>query len=202
LNIRDDRTVREQIKSGFRLAGFVLLTFAVFALLVFGTTLLLDKPSRFSGHGLSGRVVGGCMLASLSAFLFFTARYWAKWFVAFVVWAVLRIGLLGILGTTSVRGSRPVSRLWTVEVALILAVLAGLALKPVFSDEGITRVESAGLVCSVLSLVFLLTNESIAPLLVGTSVLGIIRLVEWGRKEHHKTQRLDHSGQEFGQPTR
>lgn len=202
MNIRDDRPVGEQIKSGFRLAGFVLLAFALVFLLVLGTTLLLDKPSRFSGHGLSGRVIGGCMLASLSAFLFFTARYWAKWFIAFVLWAVFRIGLLGILGTTSVRGSRPVSRSWIFEVALILAALAGLALKPVFSDEGSTKAEDAGLVFSILSLVFLLIDETVVPLLAGTSVLGIIRLVEWGRTKRRKTQLLDHGGQEFGKPIR
>jgi hypothetical protein len=204
VNLHDERSVDEQVKSGFRIAGFILLTFVVFLLLVLGTTLVLGDPGRFSGHGLSERVTGGCILLALSAFLFFTVRYWAPWFIAFVLSGVFKLALLGILGITSVRGSRPVSRSWILEVVLILAVLTALAVKPVYGDERITRIESAALVCSVLALVFLLIKESAVPLAVATGVLAIGRLVEWERAEERKERRhgIKQPGQQFGESPR
>jgi hypothetical protein len=199
LSIFGDRPVREQVQSGFRLAGFAVLSFAVCSLLLLGALLLLDKPNRFAGHGLFGRVIGGGMLAVLSALLFFTTRFWAKWFTAIILFAFLRMAVLGVLGVTSVRGSRPVSRSWVFEVALILAVLAGLALKPSLSDEGPTRAESAGLVCAVLSVVLSVVNESLVPLLAGTTALGIVLIIQWTKQNRNKQRSgVNQANQGFG----
>jgi len=46
MHIRDKRSVSEQVRSGFRIAGFILLTLALMSVLVDSTAFLLGKNSN------------------------------------------------------------------------------------------------------------------------------------------------------------
>jgi hypothetical protein len=62
VNIRDERTVGEQIKSGLRLAGWTLLTLTLLLLLLGSTSLVLNKSAHPS---IILRAVGVCGQRSL-----------------------------------------------------------------------------------------------------------------------------------------
>src|SRR4029078_10637782 len=77
VNIRDQRTIGEQIKSGFRLAGWILLTFVFIVFLLGSTTCFLaqnENPQPIL------RLLGACGLLVGSIVMFVTVRRWVKWF--------------------------------------------------------------------------------------------------------------------------
>jgi len=58
MHIRDKRSVSEQVRSGFRIAGFILLTLALMSVLVDSTAFLLGKNSNPGpGHRFIGAAV-------------------------------------------------------------------------------------------------------------------------------------------------
>jgi len=81
VNIRDERTVSEQVRSGLRLAGWVLLALALLLVLLASASAVLNKTEHPS---LVVRVAGACGLIAISILLFVSTQYWAKWFVGFL----------------------------------------------------------------------------------------------------------------------
>jgi len=73
VNIRDERTVGEQMKSGFRLAGWLLLMLAFIYGLLLCAGFVIGK-GQYSQPVY--RVVGVCGLVVMSGTMFATVRHW------------------------------------------------------------------------------------------------------------------------------
>jgi hypothetical protein len=73
VNIRDERTVAEQVQSGFRLAGWLLLTLAFIYALLLCAGFLVGKGEY---NQPIYRVAGACGLVALSVVMFMTVRRW------------------------------------------------------------------------------------------------------------------------------
>src|ERR1700693_6034528 len=97
VNIRDERTSSEQIKSGFRLGRWVLLTLAFFF-------AVLGRINLFVGRGdppqASYRVLGACGLVATSSVMFVTVRRWVKWLLGYLVYFALKATIAFLLGFT------------------------------------------------------------------------------------------------------
>src|ERR1700740_1527543 len=100
VNIRDERTVGEQVKSGFRLAGWLLLTLAfIYALLLFAGFLVGKGDYNQPIY----RVAGACGLVALSVVIFMTVRHWVGWFIGALGYFVLKTAFALLLGSSLVR---------------------------------------------------------------------------------------------------
>ncbi len=179
MHIRDKRSVSEQVRSGFRIAGFILLTLALMSVLLDSTAFLLGKNSN---PGPGHRFIGAAGLLAVSILMLFTSRYWAKWFAAVLAWAILRWAFRAPFNA-SLSG-------WLIlEVLAILAVLFVLSVGPAMRRTP-KRIETVGLVVAVLSLSFATVASSYFPAIVGIAVLGLARFIAWKkpeRRSHHSS---------------
>ena len=181
MNIRDERTVGEQMKSGFRLAGWLLLMLAFIYGLLLCAGFVIGK-GQYSQPVY--RVVGVCGLVVMSGTMFATVRHWLKWFVGALGYLVLKTLFFLLLGSSVVR-----PRLWFAEFALLLGLAVLLCIR--YVDRKPQKIEAAALVGLVLALSFSLVRNSNAPVLFGVAVLAVIQLVAYWS---HRIRTLD-SGQ-------
>jgi hypothetical protein len=166
VNIRDERTVGEQVKSGFRLAGWVLLTLA-FILVVLGSTNLLLGKGDYSQP--IHRFLGACGLAATSTAMFATVRHWVKWFIGALGYLALKAVITLLLGSFAA-----LPRLWLLEFALLLGLAVVLCVR--YVSHAPDKIEGAGLVGMVVALSFTLVRDSNVPALLGVAVLTLIQL--------------------------
>jgi len=87
------RTVWQQLKSGLRIAGAIVLGF-VFFLALWASVAVLTMHNNFAMRGVHP-VLGGFGLLVLSTGLFLTTRYWAKWLLAILAFCTCRL-LIGV----------------------------------------------------------------------------------------------------------
>ncbi len=156
----------EQVKSGFRLAGSLLLTLAfVYALLLCAGFLVgkgeYNRPIY--------RVAGACGLVALSIIMFMTVRHWVGWFIGALGYFVLKTAFALLLGSSLVR-----PWLWFSEFALLLGLAILLCLR--YASRMPQKIEAVGLVGLVLALSFALVCNSNTPILFGVAVLSLIQL--------------------------
>ncbi len=166
VNIRDERSVSEQVKSGLRLAGWVLLALALIFVLLGSTGFLLGKGDY---NQPIYRLLGACGLLAISTVMFATVRHWAKWLIGVMGFLALKTVFALAFGSSVTR-----PRLWFVEFALLLG-LAALLCKRYLKREP-EKIEAVGLVGLVVALSFTLMCNSNAPLLLGVAVLAFIQL--------------------------
>src|SRR5690349_9255012 len=79
----DERSKIDQVKSGFRVAGWIVGSMTVIICLGKGESWLLipERPAeRMLGIGMTGLMV---------VVLYLTARTWAKWFIGYCIYRVL-----------------------------------------------------------------------------------------------------------------
>jgi hypothetical protein len=172
MHIRDKRTVGEQIKSGVRLAGFFLLSLVLVWVMTASTALLLGKNAN---PDTWLRLFGAGGLIAVSILMYFTSRYWAKWFAATLAWATLRWALRAPL-FASLSG-------WSIlELLALLATLFALSVGPAMRRTP-EKVESIGLIGALLSLSFASVLASYTPLFIGIAVLGLARWIGWKKLE-------------------
>jgi hypothetical protein len=172
VNIRDERTVGEQVKSGFRLAGWVLLTLALIYVLLGSTGFLLGKGDY---NQPIYRLLGACGLLAISTVMFATVRHWVKWFFGVLGLLALKTVFSLVLGSSVTR-----PRLWFIEFGLLLGLAAMLCVR--YLNRKPAKIEGAGVVSLVIALSFSLVCNSNAPLLLGVAVLTFIQLA-------HRTKR-------------
>ena len=80
---RDNRPVMEQVKSGFKIAGGILSSFAAFVL--FGVSYI-DIMHPENKH----LAVGWMLLVATALTMFASVQVWARWFCAIVSYAAVR----------------------------------------------------------------------------------------------------------------
>ena len=177
VNIRDKRTIGEQIKSGFRLAGWVLLTLAFIFLVLASTALLVGKSNHTQPIP---RLLGVCGLLATSTVMFITVRRWAKWFVGALGYMILKLAVSLLLGfTLSVPSiSRP--RLVFLEFLMVVVVATVLCAR--YLTYTPRAIETVGLVGLVIALSFSMVCDSSLPILAGVTVLGLIQLAHSTRQ--------------------
>jgi hypothetical protein len=176
VNIRDKRTVGEQIKSGLRLGGWFLLTLAFIYALLLCTGFVLGKGEY---HQPMYRVAGAVGLVALSIVMFTTVRHWVGWFVGALGYFVLKTSFALLINSSLVR-----PRVWFIEFALLLGFAILLCIR--YASRKPRKIEAVGLVGLVLALSFVLVGNSNTPLLCGVAVLGVIQLA-YGRKRRAPT---------------
>lgn len=172
VNIRDGRTVSEQIKSGLCLAGWVLIALAFIYLLLGSTGFLIGKGEYTRPiHRVLG--VGG--LIALSTTLFCTVRYWVKWFIGALGYFALKAVIALLLGSSITQ-----PRLWFVEFALLLGIAVLLCVRCLRRTPD--TIEAAALVGLVLALSFTLVCDYVFPFLAGVVFLTVVQLVGGRRR--------------------
>jgi hypothetical protein len=162
VNIRDQRRMGQQIRSGFRFAEWVLLTLAVTVLMLRSDMVLVDRNAA-----MLYKIAGICGLASAVALLFVSVERWGKWFV----------GALGywILKTVFTLIFRPSGML--LQYAVLFVCAFALCARCALRQTHETAIEKLGMVFVVIALSFSLTLDSPRPLLVGVVALALSQLI-------------------------
>jgi hypothetical protein len=179
VNIRDKRTIGEQIRSGFRLAGWILLTFALFVVLLLSALLLSAKggnPTVFR------RFLGACGIVSIATAMFISVRYWAKWFVGLLGYLIFKLAISLLMGRTPSMPSIARPRLVILEYLVTSVAAMWLCLR--YVGHVPRRIETLGLIGLVVSFTFGIVYDSPMPVLVGLSVLGLSQLAEYWWQQH------------------
>jgi hypothetical protein len=176
VNIRDERTVGEQVRSGLRLAGWVLLTLAFICVLLLCAGFVVGK----TGYNQPiYRVVGASGLLGMSILMYATVRHWVGWFLGALGYLVLKTVFALLLGSSLVR-----PRLWFIEFALLLGLAVLLCAR--YLSRKPQNMEAAALVGLVLALSFALVRDSNTPVLFGVAVLAVVQIA-FGRKRQTST---------------
>ena len=177
VTIRDKRTVGEQIKSGFRLVGWVLLTLAFISLILGSINLLTGKGDHVRPLF---RVLGACGLVAASSVMFVTIRHWVKWFFGFLAYSALKVAIAFLLGFTPSMPSIVRPRLVFLELLVLLMVAVVLCLR--YLTHAPRKIEAAGLVVLVITISFSMVYDSNLPIICGIALLGVTQLVHSGTR--------------------
>lgn len=163
------RSIGEQVLSGFRISGLLLLSFGVFVGLWVGFLHILGKTESVLPHP----VLGAISIATLAVFLFATARYWVRWLFAFLVFAAVRMLPAALLGPYF---RHPVDRVAAFLWVIYAAIAAAMTMR--YFRRKPRQVESFGLVVFVLCIAMAAASGSYRPLIAGAVVLGCCELIQ------------------------
>jgi hypothetical protein len=179
--MRHKRSAGEQVKSGFRIAGFMLLSFLVFVGLIGGFVLLTQN---IEGPQLLRQALGSVLILSLDVFMFVTARYWSKWIFGFLAYGCFRL-FGGILFGSHF--SHPLDR--ETAVLWFLYAFAACALTARYLRRRPTSLERSGLVLFVSCIALSAAADSPKPLFVGLAALSICEFIQWilSQNKHRRT---------------
>jgi hypothetical protein len=166
------RSVGEQIKSGFRIGGLVLLSFAVFSGLAIGFDNILGHVGEMRRPHA---VLGTLLVSILACFLFMTAQYWARWMFAFLVWGCMRLGVSVLFGAYST--IHPIDR--KTAVVWLGYTLTAAALTFRYVKRNPTSLERLGLVTLTSCVALAGASGGIWPLVAGLAVLATCELIQW-----------------------
>ena len=179
MNIRDERAVGEQVKAGFRLAGWVLSTLTLIFLLLGSTASLLGKGSYTQPIH---RVLAACCLLTVVTLMFVTVRRWVKWLVGVLGFLVLKTAISLLFGFTPSAPSITRPRILILEYLVILVFATWLCARYVSHTPH--KAEKVGLLGLVMALSFSVILDSALPILGASMLLGLIQLVH-GRWHPH-----------------
>ena len=122
--------------------------------------------------------------------MFFSVRYWAKWFVGLLGYLIFKLAISLFMGRTPSVPSIARPRLIILEY--LITSLAATWLCLTYARHVPRRIESLGLIGLVVSFAFGIVYDSPVPVLVGLCLLGSFQLVEyWWRKYLLKPRRSD-----------
>ena len=168
------RSVGEQIKSGFRIAGLFILTLCTFIALVASLKFMIGAASPSSS---SHQFLGGLAASIIVLFMFLTVRYWAKWLVAVVAFACARMfmGLLVKVASAGFFVNLSLTQLLTWTSYFLIATL--LTARHVRREP--IGAESFSLVAFVIGVALADAYNSAVPLFYG---LGFLAAGELGQR--------------------
>lgn len=84
----DERPVIEQVKSGFKIAGAILSSFAAFVLFLTGYSYIVGGGEQRSS------ALGWLLVMATTVTMFATVHFWAKWFCGIVSYGAVRATVL------------------------------------------------------------------------------------------------------------
>lgn len=171
MNIRDERTIGEQVRSGFRLAGWLLLTLAVAGLILRSDMVLIDRSAV-----TIYRIAAVCGLALAIALLFVSVERWAKWFVGALGYWIVKAVLTLVF--------RPSG--WLLQYAVLFVCAFALCARFALNETHESVVEKLGMVFVVIALSFSLSLDSPRSLLVGVVALALTQLISHVFRTPHK----------------
>jgi hypothetical protein len=179
------RTVGEQVRSGFRIVGLILLVFAVFVLLEISLTYAVGLADPHMGIR---RLFGAVVASGLMLFMFRTTRYWAPWLFMALAFGLVRLSGGLLLGPYF---SKPLARS-TVAVWMLYAG-AAVALTARYVRRRPRGSESFGLVAFVVGVELAAVYNSQDPLWAGLAALGLAELIQWlhPKKIHPQSEALE-----------
>ena len=165
---RDRRPVKEQVKSGFGIAGKLLAAFGIATVFLSGCKLVQESAS-------SSQVALGWLLITLSIVVMaITVRFWVEGFIGFIAYVALR-SLVGTLFA----GSLHLSPLYMLTVGASLLAMSILCIPLALRKRRITKADRAlvvlAAICALLSLPFMSSYRSVAVLNAGNVAL----LLSW-----------------------
>jgi hypothetical protein len=181
---RDQRPVKEQVKSGFLIAGKLVAAFCIAAVFLSGCSLIHERASP------SQTVIGPLLITLSIVVMAVTVRFWAAGFVGFVAYAALRL-----FGGTLFANSLRVSPFCMLSLAASMFAMSMLCIRFVSRNLPISRIDRASLVlaavCVLLSLPLMDSYRSVAVLNVGNVALVLSWLAARGshqaRQSIHNT---------------
>jgi hypothetical protein len=180
--------MKEQVKSGFLIAGKLVAALCIAAAFLSGCALVEEAAS-------SAEIVIGWLLIAVSIVVMaFTVRFWAAGFVGFIAYAALRL-----LGGTLVARSLRVSPLHMLSVAASLFAMSILGIRFASGKHRITQIDQASLllaaICALLSLPLMDSYRSVAVLNIGNVALVLswlaARASRQARRSVHHTAAND-----------
>ena len=177
--------MKEQVKSGFLIAGKLVAAFCIAATFFSGCGLIHEA-------GSSSQIVIGSLLIVFSVIVMaFTVRVWAAGFVGFIAYAALRV-----LGGTLFASSSHVSPMLMLSVAGSLLAMSILCVRFASGKRRITKIDRASLVlaaiCALLSLPLMDSYKSVAVLNFGNVVLGLSWLAaRSSRRQSHNSAAIE-----------
>ena len=179
---RDRRPVIEQVKSGFRIVGKMLVAFAIAVTFMAGSALI--RAPRYSYQF----ALGWALILMSILVMTTTVRFWAAGFFGFIAYGALRS-----LGGVFVADVFHVSRLYMFIVSLSAFAMALLSYRFTSRRLHITAIDRVSIViaasCVVLTFLFGDNYLGLAVFNAGNVSL----LVSWAvarlsRHNRHKTQ--------------
>jgi len=177
---RDSRPVVEQVKSGFRIVGKMLVAFAIAVTFMAGCELI--RAPRYS----SQLVLGWVLIVMSILVMITTVRFWAAGFFGFIAYGALRS-----LGGVFVADVFHVSRLYMAIVSVSAFAMAMLSHRFTSRKVHITPIDSASIViaasCVLVTVLFGDTYKSLVVFNMGNLAL----LLSWwtariSRHNRHK----------------
>jgi hypothetical protein len=176
--VKDKRSVREQVLSGLRIGGLIVLSFVFFAAMAVSASLITGHEAA---PNIAQRTLGTLALGMLAATLFFTVHHWTKWLIGILAYCLLRL-FVGLIFAPYMK--HPVSRLHVASWMLYLAIAGLLTMR--HTRRRPKGAERFGLVGFVLCVPFAMILESSKPLFLGLSFLALGELIEALRLWKHR----------------
>jgi len=181
--VRDRRTAWEQVKSGFRISGLIVLTFCIFITLVVS---LSHVTGRVDPPRSRNALLGVLSTATLVAVMFQTTRYWAKWLVG-----ILGLGLFRMWGALMFKGffELPRNINFTALLAWFLYTAAAVGLTVRHATRPPKGAERFGLTGFVVCVSLAMATGSSSPLFYGLGLLAAGEITQAMVHTRHRTQR-------------
>lgn len=167
---KDDRPPLEQVKSGFKIVGAMLLCLAAFLLFSKSCALL-------TGHRDGRLTLGWILLSAEAGVLFVTVRYWARNFFSVVAYCALRSTILVVLAVVGI--ARDISLLATVGLSICLWGMTAFSYR--FHDQKVfSSVDQVALTSTVMLLFLALVkigtsgvHASLTPFAIALLALAV-----------------------------
>jgi len=165
-----ERGVGEQVRSGLRIAGRILLVFAAFTLL----EVCLVYLTGLADASAIKKFLAALVAAGVVAFMFRTTMYWAKWLLAALGFCLVRLVGGVLLGPYF---SKPLSR--DTAAVWMLYTGAAVALTVRYSGKKPRGFERLGLVSFIVCIALAFISGSQKQLWLGLGLLGLSELTQW-----------------------
>lgn len=166
IDMAKKRTALEQVKSGFRIAGTMVLAF-FFLVALWASVRFLTLRNNIENKG-AHPLLGGLSLLLLSGTLLFTTKSWSRWLFAILAYSAAKL-FFG--GSFFAFGAKPRVDLETGAVTVLILVLSTLATAK-FVKRAPLGAERPGLVAFLVCLIFAIEYQSWTPWVVGLALLA------------------------------
>ncbi len=178
---------QRQVKSGFRLAGWVLFTFAF-------VSLLLGSLASLVGKGYYTqpihRVVAVILLVIQSVLMFRWVNHWLNWFIGFLGYGAVKMALSALLGYSISVPRLVASR--TVFLGGLLCVASAIAACWPYLNRRPAKTERVALVLLAISFCLWMVLDSVVPAITGIASVFSVQLAHriWRGPKRHYVKRV------------